>query len=195
MKRYIIILLAILVLIMGILVGCGEPTVIYRNQQYGYSLNLPKDWTLKEEENIVNFRSPNGNMEVVIQIDSEDKVNKIHSDAIVKFPDIKLDPLELFAYLLDKEDENRGAKVIVYDWNKHARTTFSYWEGKGYKSWVKKIYILDNGHLYFMIFKALGYSDSEFEDYRSQVNNICKSICIDGATVIKFPEGKTIFDF
>ena len=172
-----------------------ESTIAYRNSYYGYSLNMPTDWVRTEDNNITTFKSPTSNMEIIIQISGEERINKIHSDAIAKFPDIKLDPWELFVYLLDKQDEDRGAKVTVYDWSKHARTTFSYWEGHGYKSWVKKIYILDKGRLFFIVFKAFGYTDSEFENNRQQVNGICKTISIDGVEVIKLPEGKTIFDF
>jgi hypothetical protein len=54
---------------------------------------------------------------------------------------------------------------------------------------------VDIGNFYIIEFKVLGYSDSEFEEYRNQINEICQTTHIDGATVINLPEGKTIFDF
>ncbi len=45
MKRYLIPILAILVLASGLLVGCSKNTATYHNSTYGYYIDYPSDWT------------------------------------------------------------------------------------------------------------------------------------------------------
>lgn len=195
------IVLAIVVLASVQLAGCnpkGGSTEAYQNEQYGYSLKIPKTWNVREERNreSVTFRSPNNQMEIRVVVDSEESLNKSFSEAKSKGVDVKgMTPLELLVRFTGTEQMELGAEGKRIDWNEHAITTFALVRGSGWKSWVKTLYVLDMGKVYLISFKVLGYSDSEFEEYRSQVNQICKSVHIEGSTVISLPDGKTIFDF
>ncbi len=66
MKRYLIVILAILVLASVLTVGCSQATVTYRNEQFGYSVLMPQSWevvdkpvdiTGEPKENTIGFRS------------------------------------------------------------------------------------------------------------------------------------------
>jgi hypothetical protein len=68
MKRYLTIILAMLVLASSLLVGCGrEATATYYNRQFGYSVKKPESWVVVETpvhwitgrplKNTIGFRS------------------------------------------------------------------------------------------------------------------------------------------
>jgi len=201
MKRYpILILLTILMLASGMVVGCGEAatTYTYHSTQYGWLITVPDDWTVVEDGNgqTITFYPSHKQMEITVNVDSEETLNTFYSEAKSRGVDVEdMTPLELVIRAGATELEQLGAQGKRIDWNEHAVTTFALIEAKEWKSWVKTCYIVDNGSFYIMTFKVLGYSDSEFEEYRNQINEICKTTHIDGATVINLPEGKTIFDF
>jgi hypothetical protein len=200
MKRHLILVLTTLLLASGLMVGCGEAatTFTYHSAQYGWSITVPDDWTVVEDENgqAVTFYPSHKQMEITVNVDSEETLNTFYSEAKSRGVDVEdMTPLELVIRAGATEQEQLGAQDQRIDWNEHAVTTFALIEAKGWKSWVKTCYIVDNGNFYIMTFKVLGYSDSEFEEYRNQINEIYKTTHIDGATVINLPEGKTIFDF
>lgn len=202
MRRFLTsIILTVLVLASVQVVGCNEEsssTEVYKNEQYGYSLKIPKTWNIREERNreSVTFSSPNNQMEIRVVVDTEESLNRSFSEAKSKGVDVKgMTPLELLVRFTGTEQMEQGAEGKRIDWNEYAVTTFALVKGSGWKSWVKTLYILDRGKVYLMSFKVLGYSDSEFEELRSQVNQIYKTVHIEGSTVINLPEGKTIFDF
>jgi len=205
MREYLAsLILAIVVLASVQVVRCNQEsssTEVYQNEQYGYSLKIPKTWNVKEERNrdSITFSSPNNQMEIRVVVDSEESLNRFFSEAKSKGVDVKgLTPLELLVRFTGTEQMELGAEGKRIDWNEHAVTTFALVKGSGWKSWVKTLCILDRGKVYLISFKVLGYSDSEFEEYRSQVNQICKTVHtvhVEGSTVISLPEGKTVFDF
>ena len=200
MKRYLILILVILVLTLAGIVGCGQKsssTEIYHNSKYGYSLEIPKTWTINEEKNrqTITFRSPHNQMEIVVNVDSEDALNDFYSEFVARAGDTAMTPLELLARASATEDEKLGAKVKYIEWNENAMTTFTLIETEDFQSWVKTYYIIDKGNFYLIAFKVIGYSDSEFNEYRNKLNEICKGFCIDDSSVINLPEGKTVFDF
>jgi hypothetical protein len=196
------ILLGILVLTSGMVVGCGEAatTFTYHSAQYGWSITVPDDWTVKESEEkygqTVILSSTNNQMEITVKASSEEALNNSYEEARSHGVDVQdTTPLELVVSYRSTELINSGVPINHIDWNDHALTTFCIIETKDFKSWVKTCYIVDIGNFYIIEFKVLGYSDSEFEEYRNQINEICQTTHIDGATVINLPEGKTIFDF
>jgi len=204
MKRYLLLMVvAILVMTSTVLVACGQKassTEIYQNDQYGYSFGIPKTWTttINEEEigHTATFAPPHNQMEITVKVSSEEALNNSYSEARSRGVDVEgMTPLELVVRYHATELINLGETVRRIDWSEHAVTTFALIEAKDWKSWVKTCYIVDNGNFYIITFKVLGYSDSEFEEYRNQINEICKSFHIEGSTVINLPEGKTIFDF
>jgi hypothetical protein len=205
MRRYLILLLAILVLASVIITGCAlgfriRTTEVYQNDKYGYSVDIPKTWTsISSEDAIgqsVTFRSPNNQMEVTVRVSSELALNDGFSEAKKRGLDIGgITPLELAIRYRSSELTELGVDGKRLNWNEHAVTTFFLVEAKEWKSWLKTHYIVDKGNFYIIEFKVLGYSDSEFEGYRNQVIKIGKSFHIQGSTVINLPEGKTIFDF
>ena len=204
MKRYLITLLvAILVLVSVVLVACGQKTSsteIYQNSKYGYSVNIPLTWTSTSSEDAigqtVTLRPPNNQKEITVKVSSEVALNNAFSEAKNRGVDVKgLTPLELMIRYRSTEITELGAEDKRINWNEQAVTTLIFIEGKDWKSWVKTHYVVDRGNFYIIEFKVLGYSDSEFEEYRNQVNEICRSFHIEGSTVINLPEGKTIFDF
>ena len=203
MKRYLIPIMTILVLASGVMAGCGQKTSsteIYQNSKYGYSVNIPKTWTttINEEEigHTATFAPTHNQMEITVKVSSEEALNNSYSEARSRGVDVKgLTPLELMIRYRSTEITELGAEGKRINWNEQAVTTLIFIEGKDWKSWVKTHYVIDRGNFYIIEFKVLGYSDSEFEDYRNQVNEICKSFRIEGSTVINLPEGETIFDF
>ena len=201
-KRYLIpILLGILMLTSCLLVACDQEsssTRIYQNDQYGYSLRIPKTWTISEKSSgqPTTFRPSHDQMEITVTINSEDVLNKSFSEAKNRGVDVKgMTPLELLVRFNATEQLKSGGEGKRIDWNEHAITTVYLIQAKEWKSWVKTLYILDNSNIYVIVFKVLGYSDSEFEAHRTQINSICKSFRIQGSAVNNLPEGKTIFDF
>jgi len=204
MKRYIIsVVLAILVLASGFVISCGEEggsTQVYCNNEYGYSFEVPKTWAVTSSEDTIGqtatFRSPNNQMEITVKVTSEVALNNAFLEAESRGVDVKgLTPLELMIRYRNTELTELGAEGERIDWNEHAVTTFALIVGTDWKSWVKTCYIVDRSNFYIIEFKVLGYSDSQFEEYRNQINEICKSFHIEGSTVINLPEGKTVFDF
>ena len=203
MKRYLIPIMTILVLASGVMAGCGQKTSstkIYQNDQYAYSVNIPETWTSTIIEDTigqtVTFCAPNNQMEIIVKVSSELALNNAFSEAKNRGVDVKgLTPLELMIRYRSTEITELGAEDKRINWNEQAVTTLIFIEGKDWKSWVKTHYVVDRGNFYIIEFKVLGYSDSEFEEYRNQVNEICRSFHIEGSTVINLPEGKTIFDF
>ena len=195
--------MTILVLASGVMASCGQKASsnqIYQNDQYGYSVNIPETWTSTGSEDAsgqtVTFRPPNNQMEVTVKVSSELALNNAFSEAKNRGVDVKgLTPLELMIRYRSTEITELGAEGKRINWNEQAVTTLIFIEGKDWKSWVKTHYVVDRGNFYIIEFKVLGYSDSQFEEYRNQVNEICKSFHIEGSTVINLPEGKTIFDF
>lgn len=87
-----------------------------------------------------------------------------------------------------------GAEVRYIAFSEQTIVTFAYTAGDDWQSWVKSYHIVHNGKFYIIAFKALGYSDFEFDSYREQVNEICKSLNIAGFDA-SLPESRTIFDF
>ena len=205
MKRYFTPILIILVLTSGVLVACGQKassTEIYQNEKYGYSLEIPKTWTIKEERSgqTVTFRSSHDQMEIIVKVDSEEALNDFHSEfyseARSRSVDVEdMTPLELVVRANETDQAELGGEGKRIDWNEHAITTLFLIKAEEWKSWVKTCFIVDKGYFYIIAFKVLGYSDSEFEGYRNQINAISKTFHIEGSTVINLPEGKTIFDF
>lgn len=67
MKRYLILILAVLVLTSGLLLACTEETTTYYHTEFGYSVQMPKSWKVIENpvhwitgrplQNTVGFRS------------------------------------------------------------------------------------------------------------------------------------------
>lgn len=201
MKRYLIlILVATLVLSSGLWVGCGKAatTYTYHSTKYGWLITVPEYWTIEEDRNgqTVTFYPSHKQMEITVSVDSEETLNTFYSEAKSRGVDVEdMTPLELVVRAGATEQMELGAQGKRIDWNKHAITTFALIKAKEWKSWIKTCYIVDKGNFYIMTFKVIGYSDTEFEEYRNQINKICQTIYIDGATVIDLPEGKTIFDF
>lgn len=202
MKRYLILILIIVVLTSGLMVGCGvaATTFTYHSAQYGWSITVPDDWTVKESEEkygqTVILSSTNNQMEITVKASSEESLNNSYEEARSHGVDVQgMTPLELVVSYRSTELINSGVPINHIDWNDHALTTFCIIETNDFKSWVKTCYIVDIGNFYIIEFKVLGYSDSEFEEYRNQINEICQTTHIDGATVINLPEGNTIFDF
>jgi hypothetical protein len=190
------------VLTSGLMVGCGvaATTFTYHSAQYGWSITVPDDWTVKESEEkygqTVILSSTNNQMEITVKASSEESLNNSYEEARSHGVDVQgMTPLELVVSYRSTELINSGVPINHIDWNDHALTTFCIIETNDFKSWVKTCYIVDIGNFYIIEFKVLGYSDSEFEEYRNQINEICQTTHIDGATVINLPEGKTIFDF
>ncbi len=175
-------------------------TKIYQNKNYSYSAEVPKTWTISETQekygHIVILSPAHNQMEITIKVSSEESLENSFAEARSKGVDVKgMTPLELMVRYRSTDIINRGVPIKRIDWNDHALTTFTLIETKDYKSWTKTCYIVDIGNFYIIEFKVLGYSDSEFENYRNQINEICKSFRIQGSTAINLPEGKTIFDF
>ena len=203
MKRCLIPIWIILLLASALLVACNQKSIsteVYQNSKYGYSVNIPKTWTSTSSEDAsgeaVTFRPPNKQMEVTVKVSSKLALNNAFSEAKNRGVDVKgLTPLELVIRYRSTEITELGAEGKRINWNEQAVTTIIFTEGKDWKSWVKTHHVVDRGNFYIIEFKVLGYSDSEFEEYRNQVNEICKSFHIEGSTVINLPEGKTIFDF
>lgn len=189
--------MAILVLAPGLLVSCGQATVLYCNHEYGYSVEVPKNWLIEEEESgqTVLLHPSHEQMEIAFNVYGEDMLSNLHSKVAVKFPDMEMSALELVVYGISMENKELGAEVKQIVWNERAITTFTYLKEENFTTWMKTCYIVDVGYFYMITFKALGYSDSEFQMYRNQVNEICRTIRISNSSVIKLPEGKTVFDF
>ena len=201
MKRYLILIpVAILMLASGLLVACGQKansTEIYQNDQYGYSFGIPKTWTttINEEEigHTATFAPTHNQMEIIVKVSSEEALNNSYSEARSLGIDVEgMTPLELVVRYRATELINLGETVRRIDWSEHAVTTFTLIEAKDWKSWVKTCYIVDIGNFYIIEFKVLGYSESEFEEYRNQVNEICKSFHIEGSVeanyLVTYPE-------
>ena len=200
MKRYLIPILIISVLALGSWVSCGKAatTYIYHSAQYDWSVTVPEDWTAEEDRNgqTVTFYPSHNQMEITVNVDSEETLNKGYSEVKRRGFDVEdMTPLELAVRYHEAELMELGGEGKRIDWNEHAITTFFLIKAKDWKSWVKTCFIVDKGNFYIINFKVLGYSDSEFEEYRNQVNKICKTFHIEGSTVVNLAEGETIFDF
>lgn len=57
MKRYLLLVLIIILVLTPGLVGCAQETTTYYNSEFGYSVEMPKNWVVIEEpRNIVGHR-------------------------------------------------------------------------------------------------------------------------------------------
>jgi hypothetical protein len=199
MKKRLIPILIILMLVLGSTTSCGQEKA-YRNDKYGYSFEVPKTWTVTSSEDTngetVAFRSPDNQMEITINVSSEATLNDAFGEAKSRGADVEgLTPLEYVIRYNSAELTELGAQGNRIDWNENAVTVFTIINGSDWVSWAKIYYIVDMGYFYIIEFKVVGYSTSELEDYRDQINEICSSFNIEGSTVINLPEGKTVFDF
>lgn len=203
MKRYLIPIWIILVMTSTVLVACGQKassSEMYQNEKYGYSFKVPKIWTttISEEEigHTATFAPTHNQIEITVKVSSEETLNNSYSEARSRGVDVEgMTPLELVVRYHATDQMELGGEGKRIDWSEHAVTTFYLIKAEGWKSWVKTCYVVDKGYFYIITLKVLGYSESEFEEYRNQINEIYKSFRIEGSTVINLPEGKTIFDF
>ena len=199
MKKRLVPILIILMLVTGSTISCSQEKG-YRNDKYGYSFEVPKTWTSTTSEDAngetVAFRSPDNQMEITINVSSEQTLNDAFLEAKNSGADVEgLTPLEYVVRYNSAELTEMGAQGNRIDWNENAVTVFTLINGSDWVSWAKIYYIVDLGNFYIIEFKVVGYSTPEIEDYRDQINEICSSFNIEGSTVISLPEGKTVFDF
>ena len=87
----------------GLIGGCAlglrvSPTEIYQNERYGYSLELPRAWTIDETEEKYGqttiFYPSHSQIEITVKVSAEQELNNAFSEARSIGVDVVVEPVE-----------------------------------------------------------------------------------------------------